>query len=93
MDSSIRDSFASEMKDKTADLRRQIDDLAQKSRDASSDVKKDARLSYHRLKDELNEVDKLMDKMMEIADDSWTNVQDDVKEMWSRITTEFKKMK
>lgn len=88
-----RDAYAAEMKDKTTDLRRQLDELAQKSRDAGDDVKKDARLAYHRLKDELNEVDKLMDKMMEIADDSWTNVQDDVQEMWSRITTEFKRMK
>lgn len=88
-----RDAYAAEMKDKTTDLRRQLDELAQKSRDAGDDVKKDARLAYHRLKDELNEVDKLMDKMMEIADDSWTNVQDDVQEMWSRITSEFKRMK
>ena len=88
-----RDAYVAEMKDKTTDLRRQLDELAQKSRDAGDDAKKDARLAYHRIKDERNEVDKLMDKMMEIADDSWTNVQDDVKEMWSRITTEFKKMK
>ena len=36
---------------------------------------------------------KSMDKMMDIADDSWTNVRDDVKEMWNRVTDEFKKMK
>lgn len=93
MDSTKRDAYAAEMKAKSTTLRNQIDELAQKSREAGSDVSKDARLAYHRLKDELNEVDKLMDKMMEIADDSWTNVQDDVTEMWSRITDEFKKMR
>ena len=88
-----RDTYASEMKEKTKELREQIDELANRSRDAGADVKKDARLAYHRLKDELNEIDKLMDKMMDIADDSWTNVRDDVKEMWNRVTDEFKKMK
>ncbi len=93
MDSTKRDAYATEMKAKSTTLRKQIDELAQRSREAGSDASKDARLAYHRLKDELNEVDKLMDKMMEITDDSWTNVQEDVKEMWSSITTEFKKLK
>ena len=57
-----RDTYASEMKEKTKELREQIDELANRSRDAGADVKKDARLAYHRLKDELNEIDKCEEK-------------------------------
>jgi Mg2+ and Co2+ transporter CorA len=89
MENTARDTYAVEMRDKVRSLRAQLDELADNLKSDANDAKKDTRLKYHEIKDELNEIDKMIDKMKEIADNSWENIKDDISEMWAKITKEM----
>lgn len=77
-----KNALTTDMKSKVQQLRIEIDTLTENSQ-------RDVRHKYHRLKDEVNELDKTVDKVREIADDSWKNVMEDVTQMWQKIKEEI----
>lgn len=81
-----RETIINDMKGRVEQLRSDIDRLTE-------NAQKDARYRYHRLKDELNELDKTIDKIREVADNSWLTIKDDVTVMWKNIKKEVEEEK
>ncbi len=85
---SERDAYALEMREKVKTLRAQLSEILDSVQEDTDELKKSTRLRYHEIKDELNEMDKSIDNLKELGDDSWIKVKDDISEMWDLVTKE-----
>ena len=85
--------YVDNIRDTIKQLRIDVDSLTNQVKHESLETKKKARMKYHSIKDEINELDKLLDRIGEITDKSWHAMKTDVDEMVSNISSEIKEYK
>lgn len=84
-----RQTYIDTMKQKIIQKRLQIQRALDSLEEKSGEAKETARKRYHRAKDQLNELDKKLDRLKDASEDTWENIKDDLDKLWDTIKNEF----
>lgn len=82
-----RNEYIEKMKQNIQTARVRLDLMAKELKDKSKDTKKEARKTFLDAKDDLNEIDKKLDQLEDVSEDTWESVKDDLDEMWGDISS------